>query len=80
MVATEIPPEDADLPLYVKRAFEMIVNTASFDVSGHPSMSIPCGLNDGLPVGAMLTAKHWDESTIYAAAAAFEAVGDWKGF
>jgi amidase len=80
MVATEIPPEDADLPLYVKRAFEMIVNTAPFDVTGHPSMSIPCGLSDGLPVGAMLTGKHWDECTIYAAAAAFEAAGDWKGF
>jgi len=28
----------------------------------------------------MLTAKHWDESTIYAAAAAFERSGDWKTF
>ncbi|MBW4023849.1 MAG: amidase [Proteobacteria bacterium] len=80
MVATEIPPADADLPLYVQRAFEMIVNTAPFDVTGHPSMSIPCGLSDGLPVGLMLTAKHWDESTIFAAAAAFEAAGDWKTF
>ncbi len=80
IVATEIPPVDADLPLYVQRAFEMIVNTAPLDVTGHPSMSIPCGLSDGLPVGLMLTAKHWDESTIFAAAAAFEASGDWKTF
>ena len=44
-------------------------------------MSIPCGLSDGLPVGAMLIGKHWDESTIYAAAAAaFEDGGDWKTF
>lgn len=80
MVATEIPPADADLPLYVQRAFEMIVNTAPFDVTGHPSMSLPCGLSAGLPVGLMLTAKHWDERTILAAARAFEASGDWKTF
>jgi amidase len=78
MVATEIPPVDAGLPLYVQRAFEMIANTAPFDLTGHPSMSLPCGLSDGLPVGLMLTAKHWDESTIFAAAAAFEASGNWK--
>ncbi|MCB8882700.1 amidase [Acidisoma cellulosilytica] len=78
IVASELPDRDADLPTYTARAFEMIANTAPFDVTGHPAMSIPCGLSDGLPVGAMLIAKHWDESTIYAAAAAFEAAGDWK--
>ena len=53
----------------------MIGNTAPFDVTGHPAMSIPCGLGDGLPIGAMLIGKHFDEETIYAAAAAFEGVG-----
>jgi amidase len=28
----------------------------------------------------MLIGKHFDEATIYAAAAAFEASGDWKTF
>jgi amidase len=41
-------------------------------------MSIPCGLVDGLPVGMMLTAKDYDEATIYRAAYAFEQAGDWK--
>ena len=80
MVATPIPPADAPLPLYVQRAFEMIANTAPMDVTGHPAMSLPCGMVDGLPVGAMLIGRHWGESTIYAAAAAFEADGDWKRF
>jgi amidase len=80
IVASKIPERDADLVTYTTRAFEMIANTAPFDVTGHPSMSIPCGSVDGLPVGAMLTAKHWDESSIYAAAAAFEGeYGSWKG-
>jgi amidase len=80
IVASKIPERDADLVTYVTRAFEMIANTAPTDVTGHPAMSIPCGLSDGLPVGAMLIGKHWDESTIYAAAAAFEGAGDWKTF
>ncbi len=78
--ATPLPPADAPLPLYIQRAFEMISNTAPFDVTGHPSMTIPCGLADGLPVGLMLTGKSYDEETIYAAAAAFEGMGDWKSF
>jgi amidase len=56
----------------------MIGNTCPFDITGHPSMSIPCGMADGLPVGLMLTGRHYDEPTIYAAAAAFEAGTDWK--
>jgi amidase len=80
MVATPIPDADADLTTYIMRAFEMIANTAPTDVTGHPAMSIPCGLSDGLPVGAMLIGKHWDESTIYAAAAAFEGSGNWREF
>jgi amidase len=76
--ATPIPPADAPLALYLQRAFEMIGNTAPFDVTGHPAMSLPCGMSDGLPVGLMLIGKSYDESTIYAAAAAFEGAGDWK--
>jgi amidase len=34
-------------------------------------MSIPCGMSDGLPIGAMLVGKHWDEKTIYQVADAF---------
>jgi amidase len=31
-----------------------------------------------LPVGVMLTGRHWDEATIYKAAYAFEQAGDWQ--
>ena len=78
--ATPLPPDDAPLSLYLQRAFEMITNTAPFDVTGHPSMTIPCGMSDGLPIGLMLTGKHFGEETIYAAAAAFEGQGHWKEF
>ena len=50
---------------------------APFNASGHPAMSLPCGMSQGLPVGLMLIGKYYDEPTIYRAAAAFESAGDW---
>jgi amidase len=76
--ATPLPPADAPRALYIQRAFEMIDNTAPFDATGHPAMSVPCGMADGLPVGLMLIGKHCDEATIYRAAQAFEQGGDWR--
>ncbi len=78
MKATPLPPQDAPLELYCQRAFEMLANTSPFDVSGHPAMSVPCGLSQGLPIGMMLIAARYDESTIYRAAHAFEQLGDWR--
>jgi amidase len=78
MKATPLPPPDASRELYLQRAFEMVTNTAPFDATGHPAMSLPCGMSHGLPVGLMLIAKYYGEATIYQAAAAFEGAGDWK--
>lgn len=78
MKATPIPPQNAPLALWCQRGFEMLANTCPFDVTGHPGMSVPCGLSQGLPVGMMLIAKHWNESTIYRAAHAFEQSADWR--
>ena len=80
MKATPIPDQNAPLALYCQRGFEMLPNTCPFDVTGHPAMSIPCGMSQGLPIGMMLIGKHYNESTIYRAAHAFEQLGDWKGF
>ncbi|MFT4183388.1 MAG: amidase [Rhizobium sp.] len=76
-VATPLPPLDAPLAEYVRRAFEMSANTAPFDVTGHPAISVPCGLSEGLPVGLMLVARHHGEATIYRAAAALEGAAAW---
>ncbi len=78
MTATPLPAADAPVAEIIQRAFEMLPNTAPFDCSHHPAMSLPCGMVDGLPVGMMLVGKFHDESTIYRAAAAFESGVDWK--
>ncbi len=76
--ATPIPPADAPKSLIIQRAHEMFANTAVFDVTGHPALTVPCGLSDGLPVGLMLVGRHFDEATLYRAANAFEQSTDWK--
>jgi amidase len=80
MKATPLPPPSAPLALWCQRGFEMLPNTCPFDVSGHPAMTVPCGMSQGLPIGMMLIAKHYNESTIYRAAHAFEQLGDWRNF
>ena len=77
-VARPMPPADAPLEVLVERAFEGVDNCAAFDLTHHPAMSAPCGAVDGLPVGMMLIAKHFDEAAIYRAAHAFEQSGDWQ--
>ena len=78
LTATPLPKPGAPIQEVVSRAFEMLPNTCPFDVTGHPAMSVPCGLVDGLPVGMMLIGKHYDEATIYRAAFGFEQAVDWK--
>ncbi len=76
--ATQIPPADAPREVIVQRALEMIANTAPFDATHHPAISVPCGMSDGLPIGLMLVGKAFDEATLYRAGYAFEQSGDWK--
>ncbi len=78
MKPTPIPPADAPRELWVQRALEMIGNTCPFDVSHHPAITVPCGMSQDLPIGLMLVGRHYEESTIYKAAYAFEQAGDWK--
>ena len=73
--ATKIPPANASREEYVTRALEMIPNTAPFDVTGHPAISINAGISEGLPVGMMLIGRYWDEPTVLRAAHAFEQLG-----
>jgi amidase len=78
--ATAIPPADCSREEYVTLALNMLGNTSPFDVSGHPAITVPCAKVDDLPVGMMLIGRRCDEATVLRAAAAFEALGDWRTF
>ena len=73
IVATDIPAPGTGREESIARSTEMIVNTAPFDVSGHPATSVPAGLARGLPVGLMIVGRHYDDATCLRAARAFEA-------
>ncbi|GAA4263369.1 amidase [Dactylosporangium darangshiense] len=73
MRATRLPAPDAPVTERVRRAIDMLTNTAPFDTSGHPAISVPAGVVDGLPVGMMLVGRQFDEPTVLRAARAFEA-------
>jgi amidase len=53
-------------------------NTMPFDMSGHPAISVPCGMADGLPIGLMLVGRQFEEATVLRAASAFERDADWQ--
>ena len=73
-----LPPANPTRAEDMAPGFIPIVNTAPIDCTGHPSINVPCAMRDGLPVGMMLTGRHFDEMTLYRAADAFEKAGDWK--
>jgi amidase len=75
--ATPIPDRDASITDNLRTAFSMLRNTCVANVTSHPSISVPCGIEDGLPIGMMLTGRHFDDATVIAASAAFEADYDW---
>ncbi len=70
--AGRIPGQDASRQHSMKMAAGTMANTSAFNVTGHPAMSIPCGMANGLPVGMMLIGRHHDEAIIFRAATAFE--------
>ena len=74
IVATPLVMPSDTRETYIARALEMIPNTAPFDVSGHPAITVPAGLADGLPVGMMIVGKRFDDATCLRVAHAFEAL------
>jgi amidase len=62
----------------IERGWSMLGNTAVFDMTGHPSLSVPCAKSAGLPVGMMLTGRHFDDATLLRIADAFERNFDWQ--
>ena len=73
-----LPPGNADAATVFAASFGPLANTAVFNSTHHPALSVPCGMVDGLPAGLMMIGKHWDEATLYRAAGALERSQDWR--
>ena len=56
----------------------LIRYTAPFDMSGHPTITMPAGFTaQGLPVGMQLVGKHLGEAILCRAGRAFQRATDW---
>ena len=64
-------PQDVAL---LERAHGKALNTAPMDITGHPAISVPAGLVDGLPAGMMIVGKRFDDATVLKVADAFESL------
>lgn len=60
----------------VIRTFPPNKNTCPFVLTDHPSITVPCGSVDGLPVGMMLVGESFDEYSILKVAHAYERCAD----
>jgi aspartyl-tRNA(Asn)/glutamyl-tRNA(Gln) amidotransferase subunit A len=58
---------DDPLTMYANDILTIPVNLA-----GVPGISVPCGFDNGLPLGLQIIGKHFDEATIYRVAHVFE--------
>ena len=53
--------------------------TYPFNISGHPTATIPCGwTSEGLPIGMQIAGKRFDELTILQVSIAFEDISPWQ--
>jgi aspartyl-tRNA(Asn)/glutamyl-tRNA(Gln) amidotransferase subunit A len=55
------------------------IQTIPFNVTGHPSMSVPIGLGtDGLPLAVQLAGRPFDEATVFQVGRAIETLSGWE--
>jgi Asp-tRNA(Asn)/Glu-tRNA(Gln) amidotransferase A subunit family amidase len=74
-VAPKIPP-GWEWPVPME---EWIAYTYLTNMTGTPSISVPCGFVDGLPVGLQVMGRPGDEATILRVASALEQLHPWSG-
>jgi amidase len=65
-------PVDGGLMAVLGAALGNLHNTAPFDVTGNPALSVPCGVSDGRPIGMMIVGRHFDDATVLRAGHAYQ--------
>ncbi len=54
--------------------------TRPINVTGHPALSVPCGLTtDGLPIGLQIVGRYFDEATLFRIGHALETTSPLRG-
>nr|WP_221297994.1 Asp-tRNA(Asn)/Glu-tRNA(Gln) amidotransferase subunit GatA [Rummeliibacillus stabekisii] len=66
--------ENLDDPMTV---YANDILTVPINLAGVPAISIPCGFDNGLPLGLQIIGKYFEEGTVYRVADAFEKATDY---
>jgi aspartyl-tRNA(Asn)/glutamyl-tRNA(Gln) amidotransferase subunit A len=60
----------------VEALTNLAFTTAAFNLTGHPAISVPCGVNSaGLPIGLQIAGSAFDEETVLRVAHVYESLG-----
>jgi amidase len=63
---------DAPVAQRLQAAWSASINTGAFNSTGHPALSVPAGLVEGLPAGMMLVGRRGQDATVLAAGELFQ--------
>lgn len=64
--------------ILAEKGAEIPLFTSIFDVTGEPSLSVPCGFDSSnMPIGLMITGHAFDETTILRVGHAYEELAGW---
>ncbi|XP_061179041.1 amidase-like [Saccostrea echinata] len=74
--AFKLPTSDNSVEETLKLLVGMIQNTAPFNATGHPALTINAGFTEGLPCGMVIVGKMFDETTVLQVARAYEKIRD----
>jgi len=70
--------DDLSIVERINRPIGIANNTAPFNLTHHPAITVPCGTTDGLPVGLMFVGERFDDRSVIEAASAFQHNIDWQ--
>jgi amidase len=70
--APPMPTEPLSTAEFLSIFANMIHNTGSFNLTGHPALSVPCGTHEGLPIGLQLVGRHFEDGVLLRTAFAYE--------
>jgi aspartyl-tRNA(Asn)/glutamyl-tRNA(Gln) amidotransferase subunit A len=67
------PIENSEAQRSATLASTSVTLTAPYNLTGHPTISVPCGLSaEGLPIALGLAGRHWEDALVLRAAYAYE--------